>query len=61
MIDFTTLQFEPIPMELSIIQNENTVLCRKNKSLNNMIVYVIFGSLAIIAGIAIYYNKKTKD
>ena len=49
MIDFTTLQIEPIPVSIITLQNTNTILQKENKAFKNIMVCVLIGG-AIYVG-----------
>lgn len=58
MIDYTTLQIEPIPLAIISLQKTNSLLKKENELFKDIVVVVLIGS-AIFIGYSIY--KKLKE
>lgn len=59
MIDFTTIQANPIPLPIVELQKANANLTTENKSIKT-IIYIGIGVLAVYI-IYRMYNKNKKD
>jgi len=60
MIDFTTLQTNPIPAEIIKIQKVNTNLRSENKMLKDILIFIAIGG-AVLIGYQIYKQIKENE
>jgi len=59
MIDFTTLQANPIPLSIIALQKANTTLQVKNNTLRNVLIVVgVFGLLYFGDKVIIYLQEE---
>lgn len=60
MIDYTTLQIEPIPLSIITLQKTNTILKNENDVFKDIIKFVLIGG-AIIIVYNIYKNIEENE
>ncbi len=60
MIDYTTLQIEPIPLSIITLQKTNTILKNENDVFKDIIRFVLIGG-AIIIVYNIYKNIEENE